>query len=65
MTATGPRLSAGLKALDQRPGTGAIERYFSCCLSAGLGNRAESVSRSDNDVKIAHELEAMIDGQGL
>jgi hypothetical protein len=42
VTATGPRLSAGLKALDQRPSTGAIERYFyfSCCLLAALGDRA-------------------------
>jgi Integrase core domain len=31
-----------LKALDQRPSTGAIERYFyfSCCLLAALGDRA-------------------------
>jgi hypothetical protein len=42
VTATGPRLSAGLKAPDQRPSTGAIERYFyfSCCLLAGVGDRA-------------------------
>ena len=49
MTATGPRLWAGLNALDQRQGTGATERYFSCWLAAAIY------------VKIAEELEALID----
>ena len=49
MTATGPRLWAGLSAPDQRPGTGATERYFSCWLAAAIY------------VKIAEELEALID----
>ncbi len=40
MTATGPRLWADLKAPDQRPSTGGTGRYFSCCLPAGLGDRA-------------------------
>jgi hypothetical protein len=38
VTATGPRLSAGLRAPDQRPSTGAIGRYFLCCLRAGYGD---------------------------
>ena len=49
MTATGPRLWAGLNAPDQRLGTGATERYFSCWLAAAIY------------VKIAEELEALID----
>jgi hypothetical protein len=49
VTATGPRLSAGLNAPDQRLGTGATERYFSCWLAAAIY------------VKIAEELEALID----
>ena len=49
MTATGPRLWAGLNALDQRLGTGATERYFSCWLAAAIY------------VKIGEELEALID----
>jgi hypothetical protein len=44
VTPTGP-LWAGLNAPDQRPSTGAIERYFSCCLSAGVGNRAGTGAR--------------------
>ena len=40
MTATGPRLWAGLKVPDQRPNTGATERYFSCWLAAAIGDRA-------------------------
>jgi len=44
VTATGPRLWAGLNALDQRLGTGATERYFSCWLAAAIY------------VKIAEEL---------
>jgi hypothetical protein len=35
VTATGPRLSVGLRAPDQRPSTGVIGRYFLCCLRAG------------------------------
>ena len=49
MTATGPRLWAGLKVPDQRPNTGATERYFSCWLAAAIY------------VKIAEELEVLID----
>ena len=49
MTATGPRLWAGLKAPDQRLGTGATERYFSYWLAAAIY------------AKIAEELDAMID----
>ena len=49
MTATGPRLWAGLNAPDQRLGTGATERYFSCWLAAAIY------------VKIAEELEALFD----
>jgi len=49
VTATGSRLWAGLNALDQRLGTGATERYFSCWLAAAIY------------VKIAAELEALID----
>ena len=49
MTATAPRLWAGLNAPDQRLGTGATERYFSCWLAAAIY------------VKIAEELEALID----
>ena len=49
MTATGPRLWAGLNALDQRLGTGATERYFSCWLAAAIY------------VKIGEELEALFD----
>ena len=45
MTATGPRLWAGLNAPDQRLGTVATERYFSCWLAAAIY------------VKIAEELE--------
>ena len=48
MTAAGP-LWAGLNAPDQRLGTGATERYFSCWLAAAIY------------VKIAEELEALID----
>jgi hypothetical protein len=40
VTSTGPQLWADLKAHDQRPGTGAIARYFTCWLSAGIGDRA-------------------------
>jgi hypothetical protein len=50
VTATGPRLWAGLKAPDQRPSTRATERYFSCWLAAAIY------------VRIAEELEALIDG---
>jgi hypothetical protein len=46
VTATEPRLWAGLNAPDQRLGTGATERYFSCWLAAAIY------------VKIAEELEA-------
>ena len=49
MTATGPRLWAGLNAPDQRLGTGATERYFSCWLAAAIY------------VKIGEELEALFD----
>jgi len=49
VAATGPRLWAGLNAPDQRLGTGATERYFSCWLAAAIY------------VKIAEELEALID----
>jgi hypothetical protein len=49
VTATGPRLWAGLNAPDQRPGTGATERYFSYWLAAAIY------------VKIAEELEAPVD----
>jgi hypothetical protein len=49
VTATGSRLWAGLNAPDQRLGTGATERYFSCWLAAA------------NYVMIAEELEALID----
>jgi len=49
VTATGPRLWAGLNALDQRLGTGATECYFSCWLAAAIY------------VKIGEELEALID----
>jgi len=38
VTATGPRLSAGLRAPDQRPSTGVIGRYFLCCRRAGYGD---------------------------
>ena len=49
MTATGPRLWAGLNAPEQRLGTGATERYFSCWPAAAIY------------VKIAEELEALFD----
>lgn len=49
MTATGPRLWAGLNAPGPRLGTGATERYFSCWPAAAI------------DVKIAEELEALFD----
>ena len=49
MTATGPRLWAGLNAPDQRPRTGATERYFSCWLAAAIY------------VKIAEAFESLID----
>jgi hypothetical protein len=52
VTATGPRLWAGLNAPDQRPGTGATERYFSCWPAAAFY------------VRIAEELEALIDMRG-
>ena len=45
MTATGPRLWAGLKALDQRPSTGATERYFSCWLAAARPRFLEPTER--------------------
>jgi len=41
-----------LNAPDQRLGTGATERYFSCWLAAAIY------------VKIAEELEALIDMRG-
>jgi hypothetical protein len=47
VTATGPRLWAGLRVPDQRPDTGAIERYFSCCLPGGRGDRVASGSGPD------------------
>jgi hypothetical protein len=49
VTATGPRLWAGLNAPDQRQDTAATERYFSCWLAAAT------------DVKVAEELEALFD----
>jgi hypothetical protein len=49
VTTTGPRLWAGLNAPDQRPGTGATERYFFCWLAAAIY------------VKIAEELETLTD----
>ena len=49
MTATGPRLWAGLKAPDQRLGTGATARYFSCWLAAAIY------------AKIAEVLDALIE----
>jgi hypothetical protein len=49
VTTTGPRLWAGLNAPDQRLGTGATERYFSCWPAAAIY------------VKIAEELEALFD----
>jgi hypothetical protein len=52
VTARTPRLWAGLNAPDQRPGTGATERYFSCWLAAAFY------------VRIAEELEALIDMRG-
>jgi hypothetical protein len=52
VTSTGPRLWAGLNAPDQRLGIGATERYFSCWLAAAFY------------VKIAEELEALIDMRG-
>ena len=52
MTATGPRLWAGLNAPEQRLGTGATERYFSCWPAAAIY------------VKIAEELEALFDMAG-
>ena len=52
MTATTPRLWAGLNAADQRLGTRATERYFSCWLAAAFY------------VRIAEELEALTDMSG-
>ena len=49
MIATGPRLWAGSNAPDQRPGTGATERYFFCWPAAAIY------------VKIGEELEALLD----
>ena len=49
MTATGPRLWAGLNAPEQRLCTGATERYFSCWPAAAIY------------VKIAEELESLFD----
>jgi hypothetical protein len=49
VTATGPRLWAGLNAPEQQLGTGATERYFSCWPAAAIY------------VKIAEELEALFD----
>jgi hypothetical protein len=46
VTATGGRLWVGLRAPDQRPSTGGTGRYFSCCLPAGLGDRAKSDRQS-------------------
>jgi hypothetical protein len=41
-TATGPRLSAGMRAPDQRPTTGVIGRYFFCCPRAGYDDAQRS-----------------------
>jgi hypothetical protein len=49
VTATGPRLLAGLNAPEQRLGTGATKRYFSCWPAAAIY------------VKIGEELEALFD----
>jgi len=47
VTATGPRLSAGLRAPDQRPSTGVIGRYFLCCLRAGYGDARSRAPECD------------------
>ena len=49
MTATGPRVLAGLNAPEQRLGTGATKRYFFCWPAAAIY------------VKIGEELEALFD----
>jgi hypothetical protein len=45
VTATGPRLSAGLRAPDQRPNTGVIGRYFLYCLRAGYDDALKRGAR--------------------
>ena len=52
MTATTPRLWAGLNAPDQRLGTRATERFFFCWLAVAFY------------VRIAEEFEALIDMKG-
>ena len=48
----GQRLWAGLNAPEKRPSTGAIARYFSCCLPAGLGDLgAGSTASSSRRIK--------------